>query len=583
MAARRARTVTPPRVGASAASITVAETLALLDGPHAAVAHEVANGRYVFWLGSGISRGRVDGLDGVVRRVLEFLQEKAAREGAQSPHRRALEEVLELAELRQPERDRIDLSQPVASWPDTDVLISSLVPKYAELLDTRVEGKSRDYLLWDAVDVRATYGRSTDPGCEHLAIAVLVLEGVLTEAPTANWDGLIESALKELADPAACVQVVVLEQDVRSRPGILRLIKFHGCAVRAAGDPDAYRDALVGSASQISHWPNANETAAIRGELVSLATAKPTLTIGLSLQDQNIKAVFSLARARMRWRWPSDTPAHVFAGDRLGRDQIEILKFVYRGDYEGNEAEIDGSALIRAFGAQLLTALVLHVAAAKLRAYLDTCDAPRIGAIDRAALAEGIRALRDRAAVQADGDRLAFIRALIETQTRVLTLFRSGTEPNPAAPYRPLGNQPVSRISVEPGLETSGMREFAAALGLIGCEADASAWNIDFAATGPGHRGVLRVVTAGGESAVFFAANGRAGVELENSGVAPMDSDDVIIIHSMGPVVRQRRSPHARLGRTGRGNARQVDMAKLLRDANDLPNLVQLFRQEAAL
>src|SRR5947208_105784 len=132
--------MSPTLGGPSAANITVGQTLALLDGPHAAVAREVANGSYVFWLGSGISRGRVDGLDGVVQRVLEFLQEQAALEGAGSAHERALEAALQLAELRQPERERIDLAQPVASWPDLDTLVSSLVRKYGELLDIHVDG-----------------------------------------------------------------------------------------------------------------------------------------------------------------------------------------------------------------------------------------------------------------------------------------------------------------------------------------------------------------------------------------------------------------------------------------------------------
>lgn len=576
--------MTPTLGGPSAANITVGQTLALLDGPHAAVAREVANGRYVFWLGSGISRGRVDGLDGVVQRVLEFLQEKAALEGAGSPHERALEAALDLAELRQPERDRIDLADPVATWPDLAVLVQSLVGKYAELLDIRVDGKPADYLLWDAVDVSETYGRSTEPDCEHLAIAVLALEGVLTEAPTANWDGLVELALTELADPAAQVKVVVLEQDLRGPAGILRLIKFHGCAVRAADTPVDYRDALVARASQITDWANANETTAIREELVSLATTRPTLTIGLSLQDYNIKAVFSQARARMSWSWPSDPPAHVFSGDGLGRDQLEILKFVYRDDYEANEAAITTSALIGAFGAQLLAAVVLYVAAAKFHAYIETCEAPHLDAADRVALSEGITAVRTRAAIHADGDRRTFMRQLIETQTRVLALFRSGAEPpNPARPYRPIGNRPVSQIAIDPGLEADGMRELAAALGLIGREAEASGWTIDLAATGRGHRGALRVVTAGGESAVFFAANGRVGIELENSDAVPVDSDDVVVIHSMGPVERLPRSPHASLGRTGRARARYVDMATLLRDATDLPDLAQRFRLEAAL
>jgi hypothetical protein len=582
--APRARGVSAPPGSLSAAEVTVAQTLALLDGPHAPVARDVANGRYVFWLGSGISRGRVHGLDGVVQRVLEFLQTTGLPEGAESPHLRALVDAVELADLRPEERARTDLSKPVDSWPDLAVLVSSLEGKYAKLLDIRVEGKPADYLLWDAVDVCATYPRGATPDCEHLAIAVLVLEGVLTEAPTANWDGLIESALKELAASAAHVQVVVLEQDLREPAGILRLIKFHGCAILAADDPGTYRNVLIARASQISDWPFANETAAIRGELVSLATTRPTLMIGLSAQDANIKAVFSEARARMRWRWLTDPSAHVFAGDRLGHDHIEILKMVYRDDYEGNEAAIEAAALIRAYGAPLLTALVLHVAVAKLRAFLSTCDAPGLDEADRSALGDGIRLLRDAVAARAEPDRLAFLRALITNQTRVLGLFRSGVAPaTGTAPYQPIGSQPLDRIPIEPWLETSGMRELAAGLGLLGREAGGAAWALDLAETGDGHHGALRVVAAGRESAVFFVANPRAGVALEASGAAPIESDDVVVLHSTGPVPRLPRSPHGRFGRTGRARARQVDMSKLLREAKDLPDLEQRFRQEAGL
>jgi hypothetical protein len=286
----------------------------------------------------------------------------------------------------------------------------------------------------------------------------------------------------------------------------------------------------------------------------------------------------------MRWPWPSDPPAHVFAGDDLGRDQVEILKFVYREDYEGNEAAIGQTALIRAYGSQLLTALVLHVATAKLRAFLVTCDAPGLDASDREALGDGIRSLRDLAATHADPDRLAFIRALIENQTRALTLFRSGKESaSGTVPYQPISNQPADHIAIDTGLETSGMRELAAGVALIGREAVLSGWRIDLAQTAHGRRGALRVITSGSESAVFFAANPRAGVELESSGGTPVDSDDVVVLYSTGPVERLRRSPHGHFGRTGRSGARHVDMSTLLHEAEDLPDLERCFRQEAGL
>lgn len=187
-------------------------------------------------------------------------------------------------------------------------------------------------------------------------------------------------------------------------------------------------------------------------------------------------------------------------------------------------------------------------------------------------------------AAHADDDRLAFIRGLLETQTRALTLLRSGKEPAIAtAPYQPISSQPVDRIPIDPGLETSGMREFAAGLGLIGRAVRARGWSIDLAETAHGRRGALRLATAGRESAVFFAANPKAGVELEASGAAPLHAEDVVVLHSMGPVERRPRSPHGRFGRTGRGAARHVDMSELLHEADSLPDLERGFRQQAAL
>jgi hypothetical protein len=216
--------------------------------------------------------------------------------------------------------------------------------------------------------------------------------------------------------------------------------------------------------------------------------------------------------------------------------------------------------------------------------FISACDAPRLRPSDHDSLGGGIRILRDLVAAKADGDRLVFMRMLIEIQTRALVLFRSGKEPVVGVPsYQSIGDLPVAHMSIGSGLETSGMRELAAGLGLIGREAAASGWSIDLAGTARGHRGALRVVTAAGENAVFFAANPKVGVDLEVSGVAPVHAQDVIVLYSTGPVARLPRSPHGRFGRTGRGSARHVNMSELLRNAQDLPDLEHRFRQEASL
>jgi len=570
----------------SAATITVAQTLALLDGPFAGVAQGVEEGRYALWLGSGISRGRVPGLDRVVVRVLEFLRARIDAAQNDCSHRKALEKAVAIAELRTAEQEAIDFGDPVESWPPLEEVVKALVSRYAQLLDIWVAGEPPDYLVWDGVDVRAAYGACADPDCAHLAFAILVLEGVVTDAPTPNWDGLLERALQQLAGNAAeVVRVVVLPEDLRGAPRQLTLFKFHGCAVMAAADPDNYREALVARKSQITEWPRANETEAIRQELVSLATSRPTLMIGLSAQDPNIQDIFSEAKARMEWPWPSDPPAHVFAEDQLGDDHSNILRFVYRDDYEGNEAAIADGARIGAYAEQLLTALVLHLLAVKLRAFLQECDAPSLDAAVLDELGKGLPVLRDEVARHAEPDRLTFLRALIAAQTRALTLFRSGLEPaRGTTVYKPLSNCPSNRIANEPMLETSGLRELAAALSILGHGSAGTNWRLALGPTAAGNEGAVRIVSAAGaESAVFFAANGKAAVQIEGGVRSGGDAEEVVIIHSTEPVEVAVRSPHGRYGRGGDPLPRHVHMSNLLKTSPDLTDLATRFRQAAAL
>jgi len=98
--------VSPPSREPTAASITVQQTLELLDRKFAAFAEGVADGRYAFWLGSGISRGRVPDLGEIVLMVLEFLQARVDPGNPGCAHAKALAEAVDLAGLRDDERPR---------------------------------------------------------------------------------------------------------------------------------------------------------------------------------------------------------------------------------------------------------------------------------------------------------------------------------------------------------------------------------------------------------------------------------------------------------------------------------------------
>ena len=310
-----------------AADISVSSTLALYLGPHKGVADGVSAGEYALWLGSGISRGRVDDVGEIVLKVVEYLRSRSNPTQETCPFNKALDRILDLAQLSNEEHATIDKGQPVMTWGCVTRLKNSLSPLYARVLDERVDGEVGDYLLWSAVDVPKTFGEPDNPDAEHLCVALLALEGVVPDIVTTNWDGLIEAALRELTggNLESVVRVCVRNEDLRGAGLRSRLLKVHGCAVLAGQDETVYRGLLVGRQSDIIKWSTASKNAPIRDQLVGLATTKPTLMVGLSTQDFNLQDVFSKAHELMSWRWPHKPHAYVFAEDSLGADQKHLL------------------------------------------------------------------------------------------------------------------------------------------------------------------------------------------------------------------------------------------------------------------
>jgi hypothetical protein len=278
----------------TALTISIQQTIDLLDSDFAELAEGVAKSRYAFWLGSGISRERVDDLKPVIARVIAYLRDRIDPSAANCRFRVALDDALSHAKLSPAEKAEIDYAKPITEWPVVDTIIARLTSAYARLLDVRVEGEAEDYLLWEAVDVTRTFAAAAIPDCEHLCIAILAIEGVLPDVASANWDGLIEAAVSELTDGVVTtLRVCVRAQDFRELPLRTRLLKFHGCAVRAGRDPATYRPLLIARLSQITQWRYNSSYTIMRQQLIALATAKPTLMIGLSAQDSNIQDVFA--------------------------------------------------------------------------------------------------------------------------------------------------------------------------------------------------------------------------------------------------------------------------------------------------
>lgn len=564
-----------------ASTISVRQTLALLDGPFLTVANGIAESRYAFWLGSGISFGRVEGLRQVIPRVLEFLRARSDPTRDDCRFRIAIDNALDLAPLSADERARVDFTVAFADWPDANAITDRLINNYARLLDVQVADEAEDYLLWDGVDVAATYANpATEPDVEHLCVALLVLEGAVTELATANWDGLIEKAADELTGGQPCLVVCVRRENLQEPAQRAWLYKFHGCAPLAVQDEAHYRPFLIGRASQINGWAAHAEHHALVNKLVGIIISKPTLMMGLSAQDANIQALFAAAQNHSPWAWPGDRPSIVFSGDRVGADQHGMLQNVYRASLNpGNRQQVTDGALIRAYANPLLVALVLHVLSAKLCKLVEIAPTALSGA-DRAELCAGIVQLRNLVADEANGDRLGFVRAFVDGSSRLISLYRDGNVGNTPRVYHPLTDVPLHRIDGNAAIPASGLRELAVAIGILGMGVRDGHWALGGTDVDDPGSGVLAIESALGATNVLFAANSHVALKLQHNGHVAADA---ILLHGAEIAAVMPRSPRAAPGRTGKRAPREVSVADLLVEAADSGDLMQRFREAVVI
>lgn len=86
--------------------------------------------------------------------------------------------------------------QPLATWPEHDTIIDRLWTKYSRVLEIPIAGLPADFILWDAIDIRAAFENPEPPAAEHLCMAVLIMEGAVQAIASANWDGSSRQRLK---------------------------------------------------------------------------------------------------------------------------------------------------------------------------------------------------------------------------------------------------------------------------------------------------------------------------------------------------------------------------------------------------
>ncbi len=565
----------------AAATITVPEVLALLDGPHAGLALAVARDHYAWWLGSGISFGRMPGLRSVAKKVIAFLQARIEHGNPACRFRDALGRLLAVASPTADELARCDLDLDPAGWPDLDTIAGRLVSHYAQMLNIEVENEPQDYLLWEAVDVPNTYGDlAKEPDVEHLCIATLVVEGVASEVVSANWDGLIEKAMGELAGAVQILRTHADSRDLRQEPLRANLYKFHGCAVKAKADEARYRASLIGRQPQVNAFPYT--AAPMRDRLVSLATTRHTIMLGLSAQDADIQDLFVAGAKEMPWAWPCNPPAYAFSEEALGLNQEGLLQNVYGKAYDQHSrAAIKAGALVRAYASRLLPAILLHVLTTKMRVLADMAEA-RLPGPEGARIAAGLGRLRDEVAANNAWDD-ASTRSFLRRAGYASSLLHKGRARLPGEGiYRPVTATPIQQFMTDSDVRASGLPEASVGAGLLGIGLEAGDWSIS--SDDPGlPKAAAAVVTSGtGSARVYFSATAESAIQLWALGTLE-DDDDAVVIHSSALPPASARSPRGSLGRSGRTGVREVSVGALLASNRDAGMLLHRFREETAL
>lgn len=518
----------------NANNISIREVLLKYEAEFAEMALAMENGEYALWVGSGISR-KAPNLGNLIERALEFLRVRAIESATEENYLPALRKTLELAKI-DPASLSGQFGTPLAEWPQRETIINELWNNYSRVLDTRIKEEPTDFILWDAIDIREAFAHPAEPAAEHLCIAILILEGAIRTIASANWDGFIESAIVKLSAGAQGVlQVVVDPEQLRDAAGRAKLLKFHGCIVSATQDPGTFRKYLTGSRTQITEWPDSPLFAAMRNAVIDVATNQKSLVLGLSIQDNNLQSIFSKAKQVNPWPWPCAprAPGHVFCEDVIKDGQNDVLKIVYGDAYNDNIDEIHAGTHLRAWGEQVLLAMVLKLISDKLEKLmrLSLTDAGKAHMTSE--LTVLLKGLRDHVADLAIGDRTAFSNIAISAWSRLMSIFRRGTLPTNPDAYEVVSSSVPKILDGDQNAQATRLGNLAIALALLEHGRIHGFWTL-FPVTAPEASGgalKARASWVGApERPLFLVKSATEAIILERNGAFTNDNSIVLLM-----------------------------------------------------
>jgi hypothetical protein len=352
--------------------------------------------------------------------------------------------------------------------------------------------------------------------------------------------------------------------------------------VRAIREENKYRPLLVARSGQIQSWINTQIFKVVRDQLEAVIQRSRAILIGLSAQDVNIKNLFSSVGAIQGWKWNDNPTPIVISAETLGQDQKDLLLGAYEGEYDANRDQICEAARVRAYAKPLLLAILLSVLTEKLKVLTSDITAPNLNAADHVKLEAGLVFVRDMIAEAGNANRLDLAVSLAAGLSRVRYQLSDGLSKAGVQPYYPLDSHPANLMKAKQSLASTGLREAAAALSLIGMDAQAGNWTLKYDDPKSAKSGPLRLASGGTEARVIFAANDDTINTLLGEGAFAEDEDDVIIICSKNVTPPQQRNPGG-VYRDGSVGPRYVSLGNMLRDATNLDDLRDAFRKKVSV
>jgi hypothetical protein len=366
-----------PSLSKHPADATLSEALAVLRSTWTPHLDLIFRGQYSFWLGSAISASRFDSIDGFLNTLLSTLQSRCTA-SASCPYAKALKQIVQRTSLTAAEVALIDFSKPPTTWPRVDEIVRQLRNHYSAILAIPVIDTTPLSIPWEILRLQNVYSDdSKEPDAEHRIVAAMIEESFLSDLVTTNWDPLLEKAYSGCrAGKTDELEVIAANDDLsrHNHGSAPRLFKIHGDARKSVADPTHYLQFMVATSDEIAKWERAAGPIAEASR--ALLRERPSMFIGLSGQDGNLKTLFANVEAGRSSSFALTPCRVVFCTTDLSSDHHAILKLIYGEEtYTGNAQELVKEAALPLYSKPLLGTIYLLGLKAKIAALLQLGEA----------------------------------------------------------------------------------------------------------------------------------------------------------------------------------------------------------------